>query len=169
MSNLKGMKALNKAVSASLAPFGISKAFLSADGYSYLWEKEEITFTIFESGVEDDWFNEFISERFGYEVQHNFIISLLHEVGHHYTYNDVDGSILAFCSDEKERIVKEMQDADEVRSKELEWQYFNLPDEIVATAWAVKYAKENPEVIEEMWETLKQELLKFYKKNGLTD
>ena len=167
MSHIRGKKALNKTVSTVLAPFGISKAVLS-DSYCYMWEKEIVEFSIM-SDIEDDWFNEFINERFGYEVQHNFVISLLHEVGHHFTYNDVDGSVLAFCSDEKERIDVEMEDADEVRSKELEWQYFNLPDEIVATAWAVKFAKENPEKIEEMWATLRKALFKFYEENGLTE
>ena len=170
MSHIKGTKALNKAVSANLAPFGIAKAVLS-NTYSYLWEKEIVTFTVFESEFEDEWFKEFIYERFGYAVnEYGFIISLLHEVGHHNTYDDIDVSTINFCSDEKARISREMEDAeDESVAKALEWQYFNLPDEIVATEWAVNFAKENPEVIKEMWDTLKQELLKFYKKNDLTE
>ena len=53
--------------------------------------------------------------------------------------------------------------ADEVRK--LEWQYFGLPDEIMASAWAVDFAKENPAEIERMWKAIEKAFHKFYAKN----
>lgn len=164
MAKIKGMKKLNKAVSAQLAPFGISKA-VCTDEYSYVFTDEKITFKLTENTLPDIWFSEFIKERFDYTVKHSFIISLLHEVGHHKTDDSIDDIIYEFCRSEKERITAAMKDADEKESKKLEWQYFNLPDEIMATQWAVNYAKKHPKKIEKMWNNLVIELQEFYKKN----
>jgi hypothetical protein len=169
MAKVKGIKKLNKAISAPLVKrFGISKAVCSSE-YSYIFEDESITFKLTEGTTEDEWFAEFIKERFGYEVKYPFVISLLHEVGHHKANDDIDGMVYDFCMAEKERINAEMQDADADRSKALEWQYFNLPDEIMATQWAVNYAKKHPKKIQNMWERMKANILAFYAENGLAD
>ena len=49
--------------------------------------------------------------------------------------------------------------------KKLEYQYFNLPDEIIATKWAVDYMTKNKDEIKEMWKRIEKEILKFYEKN----
>ena len=67
------------------------------------------------------------------------------------------------------RIQEEMLTATGAESKALEWQYFNLPDEIMATQWAVNYAKEHPKKIKKMWKKAQSALLDFYKKNGVLD
>ena len=168
MSKLKGKKKLNKAVSAQLAQFGIKDAKLSTE-YSYLWEKERVTYKLTET-IEDELFNAFVLERFGYKVENTFIFSLLHEVGHHLANDEIEGAICEFCNDEKDRIEKVMKTADAYDEiKEIEYQYFNLPDEIMATQWAVNYARKIPVVIGVMWACIKQELEKFYIKNGLTE
>jgi hypothetical protein len=169
MAKVKGIKKLNKAISAPLVKrFGISKAVCSSE-YSYIFEDESITFKLTEGTTEDEWFAEFIKERFGYEVKYPFVISLLHEVGHHKANDDIDGMVYDFCMAEKERINAEMQDADADRSKALEWQYFNLPDEIMATQWAVAYAKKHPKIVEKMWAEMAVALMDFYRVNGVLD
>ena len=162
MSKIKGLKKLNKAVSAELEPFGIQKAFCGTE-YSFSWINESISFKITEGTVEDVWFLEFIKNRFGIEPQ-SFIISILHEVGHYKANDEIEGAIFDFCLAEKNRISAEMQTADEIRSKELEFEYFNLPDEIMATQWAVNYIKNNTERIKIMWHNIQKALKKFYKK-----
>lgn len=168
MAKVKGTKALNKAISAELAPFGISEAKCTNE-YSYLFDKEMITFKLTEGTTEDLWFTEFIKERFNYDVRFPFVISLLHEVGHHKANDEIDGAIYDFCMAEKERISEEMQTADAEQSKKLEWQYFNLPDEIMATQWAVTYAKAHPRKVKKMWLKMQSALMEFYKKNGVLD
>ena len=163
---VKGVRKLNSVVSAQLKDFGIKRAVLS-DEYCYMCNKEEVQFKL-TTDIEDEWLEEFIKERFGYVVPNIFIISLLHEVGHHFTYDDVDGSVLSFCEDEKARIESEIVTASDERSKALEWEYFNLPDEIVATAWAVKYAREHEDEMVEKWNTIAVALKEFYERNGLT-
>lgn len=168
---IKGKKKLNKAILAEVAPFGIQSAKLSNE-YAYYYEDESISYKLDCGAVEDEWFNEFLEERFGYECKNSaesFVLSILHEVGHHKANDEIEGAILDFCNTEKERIDREMQDADSEQSKALEWQYFNLPDEIMATQWAVNYAKEHPRKIKKMMERIRASLMEFYMANGLTD
>ena len=168
MAKVKGTKALNKAISTELVPFGISKAVCS-DEYAYHFDDEHITFKLTEGTTEDLWFTEFIKERFNYEVRYPFVMSLLHEVGHHKANDEIDGMIYDFCMTEKERISAEMETADAEKSKVLEWQYYNLPDEIMATQWAVAYAKKHPKKVKKMWAKMQSALMEFYKKNGVLD
>lgn len=166
-NKVKGLKKLNKAITKELTPFGINKAKCS-DEYSYIFSKENITFKLTEGTIEDLWFVEYVKERFGYDVRYPFIISLLHEVGHHKTDEWINDELYNFCLQEKERIEAEMLVAkDEETCKKLEWQYFNLPDEIIATKWAVDYATNNPDQIKKMWKKAKKALKKFYKKNKI--
>lgn len=164
---IKGKKKLNKAISREVAPFGISSATLS-DEYAYCWTDESVTFKLTQK-IEDEWFDEFVKERFDYECEYSFVLALLHEIGHHKTYSEIDGVVLDFCNAEKDRIDDEIISADAERSKVLEWQYFNLPDEIIATAWAVDYAKKHPRKIKKMWEHMKADIMEFYIANGLTE
>jgi hypothetical protein len=167
MSKLKGRKKLNKVVTAQLENFGIEKAKLS-DTYSYCYPNV-ITYKLTEA-MEDAIFNQFVFERFGYEVKNTFVFSLLHEVGHHKANDNIIDDILDFCLQEKERIEEAIQTIDNYDEiKKLEYQYFTLPDEIMATQWAVNFARNNALECDVMWENIKTALLKFYEKNGLTD
>ena len=168
MAKVKGEKVLNKAITKELLPFGIKKA-VCTDEYSYIFDKEMITFKLTEGTVEDLWFTEFIKERFDYKVRYPFVMSLLHEVGHHKANDDIDGAVYDFCMAEKARIDEEMKTANAKKSKKLEWQYFNLPDEIMATSWAVEYAKAHPKKVKKMWEKMRSALFDFYEKNGVLD
>jgi hypothetical protein len=110
-----------------------------------------------------------VAERFNYVCDVPFVLSLLHEIGHHKANDEIEGAIYDFCIAEKERISEEMQTANADQSRALEWQYFNLPDEIMATQWAVNYAKKHPKKIQNMWERMKANILAFYAENGLAD
>lgn len=169
MNNIKGETKLNKTISAILKPFGISEASVS-DEYAYIFEDEAITFKITENAIEDRFFMDFIEDRFDYKVEYPFIISLLHEVGHHKNNDEIEGSIFEFCLAEKKRIDEAMQNTEtEEEARRLEYQYFNLPDEIMATAWAVNYAKKHPKKIKKLWKQAKGALLNFYLENGILE
>lgn len=165
MAKVKGIKKLNKAILEQFTQFGIEKTVVT-DEFSYIYAKNKITYKITEGDLEDKLFCEHIKERFGYEVKYPFIMFMLHEVGHHLNNDCIDDTLEDFCAREKERIEEEMIEAlatDEV--KKLEWQYFTLPDEIMATAWAVDWAREHPTEIEEMWNAIEKAFHKFYAKN----
>ena len=157
---LKARKKLNKAVSAQLAPFGIKKAKYTGE-YSYSFKKNRVDFKVDNSAIEDKWFNEFLLDRFGYKVTNDFIISVLHEIGHAKANENIIDDILEFCLNEKARIGIEMMVAeDEETGRALSFQYFSLPDEIMATQWAVAYAETHKNEIEEMWKAIEP----YYKK-----
>ena len=164
MAKVKGAKKLNETVTKQLKPFGIKKA-VCANEYAYYFDKDMVTFKLTENTFEDKLFKKFIEKRFGYKVKYPFIISLLHEVGHSVNNEEIVDSLYEFCIAEKKRIEEEMQTADAKRSKELEYEYFNLPDEIMATAWAVDFAKNNPKKVEKMWKKCEKGFHKFYAKN----
>lgn len=166
---LRGKKILNKAISAELAPFGIRRCILGTE-YSYSFLKNDIMFKL-DLGYEDGLFSEFLKERFDYDdTGIEFLISLLHEVGHSIANEEIEGAIEDFCQQEKARIEKALQTAtDDDMIKKLEFEYFSLPDEIMATQWAVNYAKENPLEIQIMWMKMARAIRVFYQMNGVDD
>ena len=169
MVKVKGIRKLNKAIGTQLKPFGIIGAELS-NTYAYIRGEDRVTYKLTEGTIEDKWFIEFIKERFNYIARYPFIMSLLHEVGHHKTDDDITDNVYVFCEKEKKRINKAMTRAKTLKTcKKLEYQYFNLPDEIMATAWAVEYAKKHPQEIENMWNKSREALIKFYEQNITTD
>lgn len=169
MNEIKGMEKLNKAITNTLKPFGISEARLT-DEYAYMFTDESVNFKITEDTIGDRMFAEFIEERFDYKVRFPFVVSILHEIGHHKTNDDIDGSVYDFCEKEKIKLTEDMEKAKtEEEIRKLQYRYFNLPDEIVATAWAVNYCKEHPKKVETLWKKMETALMDFYKENGVLD
>lgn len=167
MSKLKGVKKLNKAIALAFDGFGIA-GFQLGKEYGFYLIDNTIDYCLVEGKIEDKLFNQFIKERFGYEVTNTFIISILHEIGHYMTLEDIYNNdfVYEFCHAEKERIDKEMEKATKKKEvKRLEYQYFSLPDELAATAWAVDYAKNNAETLNLIWEQVQTALTQFYLKN----
>lgn len=163
---MRGVKALNKAIQTEVKMFGIEDIRMA--DWGYYSNDYSIEYTLFENRIEDELFLDFVKERFNYKPLNNFMLSLFHEIGHHYTYDEATESdiIYDFCQAEKDRIEEEMQTATSNRKiKKLEYEYFNLPDEIVATAWAVEYMREHEEEIKIMWEHILKAIHKFYEKN----
>ena len=162
---VRGIKKLNRNISKTLKTFGIASAELS-DTYAFIRGEDKIVFKITENEIEDIMFHDFIKERFNFDVNPIFLASLLHEIGHYKTDDDISDAVYTFCADEKERITKEMKKATtEEEAKKLQWQYFNLPDEMMATAWAVDFMKNHPEEVKKVWNEIHITLTDFYKKN----
>ena len=171
MGKIKGIKKVNKKVTKIFRKeWGIRKVALG-DDFAYNFLEDSIRFKVTHE-LEDNIFNKFIEERFGLvlNAESGFIFSLLHEVGHRENNDDIDGAVYLFCMDEKNRIELELQSNPDLTFDEiytLESQYFNLPDEIMATAWAVKFLRENPKKVEKMYKKISKIIQKFYKNNGI--
>lgn len=163
MAKLKGYKKLNKNISKIFKEFGVSD-IKGGDDYAYYFDRQKITFRITITEA-DALFTQFVKERFDYEDNYPFILSILHEIGHGITAEDVDGFVYDWCQQEKDRIEQEIKTATGDRWNELQYEYFNLPDEIGATAWAVDYAKAHPKKVRKMWEKCEKALHEFYAKN----
>lgn len=163
---MKGLKKLNKAIKAELKPFGIKKVGMA--NWCWYLDGNRIEYTLLENRMEDKMFLKFVKERFGFKPINNFMLSLFHELGHNATYEDFMESdvMYDFCQAEKNRIENEMQFVkSEKDAKRLEYQYFNLPDEIIATQWAVDYMQNNKEEVKAMWKRIEKEIVRFYEKN----
>ena len=146
----KALKKMNKTISAELALFGIDMAKYTGE-YSYSFEKNRVDYKLTNTAIEDRWFKEFVEERFRHKVKSDFIISILHEIGHARANEEITGDIYEFCMNEKARIAIEMMVAeDEETGRALSFQYFNLPDEIMATQWAVNYAETHKKELKKM-------------------
>ena len=164
---MKGRTKLNKAMKTAFEQFGIDRFVMNGD-WAYYPENNKITYSLVENKVEDIWFNEFVKKRFGYKVKNTFIITVLHEIGHKMTLEEIYESdvVYEFCMREKQRIDNEMENVKNMKqAKKLEFDYFSLPDEIIATEWAVNYAKEHEEELAETWKAVKEALFDFYAKN----
>ena len=134
----------SKKLTKMFKKFGIDKVKKGTE-FAYVYEDNTILYTTDTCEV-DEFFSNFLKERFDYDDKYPFAMSLLHEVGHHVNNDEIVDNIYAFCIGEKYKIskaVEKLNDNDLERYKELNFQYFNLPDEIMATAWAVNYAKKH--------------------------
>ena len=89
-----------------------------------------------------------------------FMLSVLHEVGHSQTLEDIIDDDLY----EQEQRVKETLDG----SKKVDnYIYFSLPSEMAATLWAIDFIIENSEELSVLWTELQNHIMQFYKDNGV--
>ena len=168
MAKLKGMKKLNKAILSEVQRFGIKKVDCEPE-FSYAWKDEKIGYKVVVDET-DNYFDEFVNDRFDFPVEYDFIISILHEVGHRKTGDDIQGDLYDFCLAEKERLFDLIAlEADEEKIKKYYFQYFNLPDEIMATQWAVNYMKKHPRITKKMMKNMGDAIQDFYKINNVID
>jgi hypothetical protein len=65
----------------------------------------------------------------------SFFLGLLHEVGHHFTLDDLEEDEEEYCMKTKKKLHGE--------SVEDNFIYFDLPDEKLATEWAINYINKN--------------------------
>ena len=162
----KALKKMNKVMSAELASFGIDKAKYTGE-YSYSFKKNRVDYKLTNDAIEDKWFREFVKERFRYEIKSDFIISLLHEIGHAKANEEITGDILDFCLNEKARIGIEMMVAEnEETGRALSFQYFSLPDEIMATQWAVNYAETHKKELKKMLKRITPVIEEYQRNRG---
>lgn len=151
---------LNTLITTELRCFGIERAILGRE-FEYEYETDVITFCIVPDYT-DRYFSQFLEDRFDYEDKYPFVMSLLHEIGHKENNDDIEGDVYAFCIGEKYKIAKDINECnDDDRLQKLYYRYFTLPDEIMATAWAVNYIKKHIKQVKK-WEQMFQTAIEEY-------
>ena len=85
-------------------------------------------------------------------------ISFLHELGHHETYELLEDDEIDFSESEKERIRATMESGHEANMA-----YYYLPDEIIATQWAVNFMNEHTDAVIDMINRVSPKIYEFYK------
>lgn len=120
---------------------------------------ETVFYTIVISERADRLFKQFVLDTFNYEVKNVFLLSLLHEVGHYFTYYQFSSEELKKYRQKKKRIQK-----DKIVSDKNFYEYFALPNEEAATAWAVEYLRDHEKECANWWKKIQKELENFYEK-----
>lgn len=148
-----------------LAPFECDSDFDSDFFYDH--EEDRVYFSVLVSERADRLFKQYVWNHFHFDPPSIFMLSLLHEVGHHYTMDFFDeNEIVSFR--EVKAVLSEMLDAcpddDEIYSL-----YFDLEIEKVATNWAVTYYKHHFDRCQEFYLRFVNELRKQYSELGLTE
>lgn len=124
---------LDKHITNYCKQFGIKKATCTNE-FAYLLSSETITYTVFYFDL-DNTMIELVNEKYGVDITpFYFIFSLLHEVGHHMTMDDLtqeDFDNDMFC---RQVIIPQITDKRECLEA-----YINLTAEDLATSWAIDY------------------------------
>lgn len=139
------------------------KIYMGAD-FSYLpyeisnSNKAEITYTILVSERMDNMFYEY-AKSLGLKVDCGiFILSLLHEVGHHITYDDISAEVWNYDIDVKATL----KDSDEDCKT-----YFALETERIATQWAVDYINKHIAEVSKFAEDMQNAIAEFIRINKI--
>jgi hypothetical protein len=157
---LKGINEINDIINEFLEPFELT-AELGTD-FDYCYFEDKIHYALAVGDVSSKLFLENAAARFPDIQADVFLWSLLHEVGHSETLDDLEDGVEELCMETKEELDAHVEDW----SIESRYQiYFNCPDEKAATDWAGNYMMENPEEIAAFWNTLQPALINFYKLN----
>ena len=88
-----------------------------------------------------------------------FLLSFLHELGHHETLDEIDDD-----DEEYSRLIKENLNSDNDDNCKI---YFALPNEKMATEWAINYINNNTDAIKNLWDQLQPAIMKFYAVNNI--
>lgn len=153
---LKGYKPLEKEVNKLTKKFGCT-AFLGTD-FGYYPATQQIEFSLVVNQTDDAYFLASIKRLSPAVIMDIFLWSLLHEIGHSETYDDI-----TMAEYEIDRLTKEQINKGEIARTE----YYNCTDERLATAWAVWYANSHAIELEKQWKRIQKAIIKFYKKNKI--
>ena len=98
-----------------------------------------------------------------------FLISFLHELGHHMTMPELSEEDYWYCSDIVDSLEKEIADPNLSKERELEIheEYYNLPIEQMATDWAINYILNNVKKVADFWCKVQSAIMEFYRLNNV--
>lgn len=121
--------------------------------FAYYYTTDVITYSLVTTETTDRLFTQFAQDN-GLEYDCGiFLLSLLHEVGHYYTIDEVDEKTERKC----ERIKSKLSE----NKEEDCLKYFALDDEIIATEWAIDYINNNREKLEILSKKLQEAIDKI--------
>ena len=169
---IKGLETLNKDLTKLLKKYGVSSVTVNCeiDGFEYHPEDKSIGISILSSSenLSYMWFEEFVERRFNFKAMNSFMMLLFHEIGHANTTID---TLNDYFEPKRIKLYERMEKEydTEAESKCVFFEYFGSVEEIVATAWAVDYMKNNKVEIANLYSKIVKALNKFYKTNNLIE
>ena len=160
---LKGVNKLNKAIERSIKEnFDIELTCEFSNDFAIFLEEDKIKYSLIEANLTSETFQKFLIKH-GAIIKDNideFIYSFLHEIGHYYTYDNINIVKKLFCIFIKKCIEKLLIIFPD--NKTIYSLYYYLPDEMKASLWAINT---NTETFNRMKKSIKEALFNFYNIN----
>ena len=157
---LKGIENIENILNKFLESFECT-AELGSD-FSYWYSDSLINFALVVSKSNDIDFRDFCKELQPQLHCDIFLLSFMHELGHHETVDEWEDEEYLDMKIQKEKINKM-----KVSQKEKNFMYFNIPDEKRATEWGLKYIMAHQTEIMQLWNEIQQAILLVYKLNDI--
>lgn len=168
VTELKGVENLNSKMTALLNNgLGTDIDYIIGADFCFWSDSDSVQFSPFMMNDCDNYWRQFLKNRFklNIEMRDMWIFSVLHEVGHYHTLDDVSD-----FNEKYSRVVKWVIEKPFVSSTRLASMiYFALPDEIVATAWAVRFYKKHRLLCQRISEQAFGYIREFLDENGVTE
>ena len=151
---------LDKKINNYCKKFGIDKIFCDKE-FSYYPETDRISYTIIQYTI-DDIIIQLINEKYNVDIEpFYFIFSLLHEIGHHMTIDELTEE-----ERENDLICRQMvipYIEDEIGQGKA---YINLTAEDLATSWAIDYIRNHLEECARTQDRFIKIINHYYKKKS---
>ena len=152
----KRLDRIKDLVNDFLSPFELECEFDTDFGYYPIHNLVSISLVTIDRASKN--FLSFVNKEFGDITADIFLWSLLHEIGHHETWDDLTDSELELSAALKDAIT----DNENVSDNGRDFIYFYIPDEYAATEWAANYMIENSQEIKAFWSRLQPLILDVY-------
>lgn len=147
----KELNQITNIINDFLAPFDCTAE--PGTDFAYYNRKNKITFALTVVDTFSDSFVKFAESLYPIHAD-IFLWSLLHELGHHETEDDFE--------DEDEDYYYAA-----LKTIKTDEEYYNLPQEYAATAWAGEYMETHEVEVARLWNKLAPAIKNFYKKMEL--
>ena len=158
MSNIeKDLDEIKNIVNDFLFPFELECEIGEDFAYYPFHDLIEISLVTIDRSSKN--FLSFVNTEFNDITADIFLWSLLHEIGHHETWDILTDSEII-----ESQIIKKQIQNNEIDSNRKDEIYFYTPDEYAATEWAANYMKENVQEVKEFWEKLQPHIINLYEK-----
>lgn len=161
---LNGMKDIQNKIDSFLKPFGLTSRMELDFGYYYRDDLVAYSFVITDKA--DRYFQKTLRDIHHFYTNLDsvdlFIMSILHEVGHSQTVDDISSlqwsrlNLTKFLIEKCYRLT---------RSNRIYERYFYCLDEVLATSWAVEYWNTHPATIFALKHSLAPLIKRFYELN----
>lgn len=150
-------------IDAFLEKFNLT-SFLGTD-FGYYRSSDEVEYPVVITERFEKLWGDHLNRRFGAEMNVKeipiFVWSILHEVGHSQTDN--------YFTDEAKQIFEEYKQNLDGENDEDTEEYYNIPEEALATLWAFQYIQANREEVMDLSILLAEAFDEFYNKVGIAN
>ena len=146
---IKYIHEINNILNDFLEPFECTAVF--DKDFAYYSKSNTITYSLLVLDSSEKTFSNFVKGLFPEITADVFLWSFLHELGHNMTEDDFDDKEWA-----RYRI--------DAASCSNDYEYYNLPIEKAATAWAGEYMLNHTEEVAILWNKLSSVIADFYEK-----